>query len=90
MKLKSLFLGIFLLVGMAGAFAGVNASKGNKKTETVKKAEFKNVRTWVPTSCTVKITYGSVNVSITASCTCKQTEACDQAYAIARLAVFNR
>lgn len=40
----------------------------------------------VATSCTVTVKFGKSNVTITNSCTCSQTAACDGAYKIARLA----
>ncbi len=43
------------------------------------------------TSCTVTVAFKKTNVTITNSCTCTQTEACDGAYKIARLAtMFNK
>jgi hypothetical protein len=40
------------------------------------------------TSCTVTVQFGESTVTITNTCDCTQTAACDGAYAIARLATM--
>jgi len=95
--MKALLFGMFLLAGTTAAFASMNVNaKEVKKFDKARlieiatlKKERENV---VPNSCTVTISWMSSSgikssATITATCECTPTDACNSAYAIARLAL---
>lgn len=71
-----------LIFSLAFVLAGIFAfANGN-----IEKPISSDLEGFVETSCTVSVSFGDTNVSITATCDCTQTEACDRAYKVARLA----
>lgn len=78
MKKLSLVIA-FAFLGATASFAKSGISKSIIKTKAVAAVE---------TSCTVTVQFGKSKVTITNSCTCTQTQACDGAYKIARLATM--
>jgi len=81
--MKNLFLTVvFVLVGTF-IFANGNV----EKSTTLKKEKIEN---FMRHSCTVTVSAGTTETSITISCDdCTELEACDAAYRIARLSVQN-
>jgi len=71
---------------IAFAFLGVTASFA--KSGIAKPAIKMKAVASVETSCTVTVQFGTSKVTITSSCACTQTQACDAAYKIARLATM--
>lgn len=71
----------FAALCSTASFAGTKEVKPVKNNLTGKTAPFS-------TSCSVTVAFGKSKVTITNSCTCTQTQACDGAYKIARLATF--
>lgn len=77
--MKNVFFALaFMLVGTF-TFA-------NNSVENSTKLEKEKVETLAENSCTVTVKFGESNVTITNTCDCTQTQACDGAYKIARLA----
>lgn len=60
----------------------------NNSIENSTKLVKEKVETLKETSCTVIVQFGESTSKITHTCDCTQTEACDAAYAIARLAAI--
>lgn len=87
--MKNLVLSLaFMLIGTFAFASSGDVNMENSLNSFTEKIEvIDNVPNIVETSCTVTASYEGNEISITSTCECTQTEACDKAYAILRVFV---
>lgn len=85
---KTILLGMFLIAGTTLGFAKTSTPVNkNDSSKTIVSEYSSKSNEDAKSSCTVNVTTGGYNVTITVTCACTQKQACDKAYALASLGV---